>query len=327
MIAETMTTPTTPTLPTPPTATDRTAAFSEAIDGGLAADSVVGRDHACIGCGYNLRGLAADTNCPECSLAIALSLRGDYLAFASAAYRKVLIRSLGLITNGMLVLIGLTIIWAGIGTMQATIASGWTSAALGLARALLLLVPYVMIALGLWMMVTPDVGYNGGNDPAIARRVTRVAVVAMVALNAGSSVMQALTPVFAAPGMTLTFWLVILVSWIASAAVLTLFFSTLVYLRWIAGRIPSPKWQRRARLYMWLLPVVCIVPMALLMVIGMGGLMVPSGGMAPSMTFWVVMGLVMIVTWLGALICYWNLMYYVRKEIRAIDAAAGSAGA
>lgn len=37
------------------------------------------------------------------------------------------------------------------------------------------------------------------------------------------------------------------------------FFASMLYLRWMAPRIPSPLIERRSQLYMWLLPVIYVV--------------------------------------------------------------------
>lgn len=56
----------------------------------LSAAEPLTRDTPCIHCGYNLRGLAAGGQCPECGHAIAESLRGDLLRFANPDWlRKV----------------------------------------------------------------------------------------------------------------------------------------------------------------------------------------------------------------------------------------------
>jgi hypothetical protein len=44
--------------------------------------SVQNRPYPCVKCGYDVRGLAAETNCPECGHAVAASLRDDELIHA-----------------------------------------------------------------------------------------------------------------------------------------------------------------------------------------------------------------------------------------------------
>jgi hypothetical protein len=48
--------------------------------------STIGTDVPCASCGYNLRGLKADSKCPECAALIANSLRGDLLEFCDPVW-------------------------------------------------------------------------------------------------------------------------------------------------------------------------------------------------------------------------------------------------
>ncbi len=50
------------------------------------------RDLPCRDCGYNLRGLSTDGRCPECSLSVAESNRGDAIEHANPAWLSVLYR-------------------------------------------------------------------------------------------------------------------------------------------------------------------------------------------------------------------------------------------
>lgn len=49
----------------------------------LDIDGRIAQDQPCIGCGYNLRGLAKDQACPECSRPVERSLRGELLRDAN----------------------------------------------------------------------------------------------------------------------------------------------------------------------------------------------------------------------------------------------------
>ncbi len=48
-------------------------------------------DLACAECGYNLRTLAYDANCPECGMSVLVSTRGDRLSAAPSAWLDVLV--------------------------------------------------------------------------------------------------------------------------------------------------------------------------------------------------------------------------------------------
>ena len=69
-----------------------------------AAPHAVAHTLPCVGCGYDLVGLAEDTVCPECGVPIGRSISGDHLFASSKEHREELAR------GARLALIG---IWAG----------------------------------------------------------------------------------------------------------------------------------------------------------------------------------------------------------------------
>jgi hypothetical protein len=60
----------------------------------LDAHGRISVDIQCVSCGYNLRGLLPDGNCPECGIAVAQSTRSELLRFADPAWLSVLVRGL-----------------------------------------------------------------------------------------------------------------------------------------------------------------------------------------------------------------------------------------
>jgi hypothetical protein len=52
----------------------------------VAADGSIARDLSCRRCGYNLRTLRADANCPECAMPVAASVHGDDLLYSDPAW-------------------------------------------------------------------------------------------------------------------------------------------------------------------------------------------------------------------------------------------------
>lgn len=303
----------------------------EPSEPGPATEAMVGFDQACTRCGYNLRGLSTAGVCPECGAPVADSLRGFLLRYASPEYRRMLMRSLGLITNGILLLIAL----AFTGPVLGAIGIPWVGNVYMLTQ-LLVLVPNAMILAGYWWYTTPDPGLSAGKDSSKSRRVVRAATGFQIAALAIFTVADLAQGVVTGPagtiigilyGVALT---VSLLTWVVH------FIATMLYTRWIASRLPSRKWMGRAKLYCWLLPVLVLGPL----LVQMAGLLflvgrttpAPAGGAtltpvtaAPAIAAGVGMmwaGCLMIVGALIALVLYWNMLYYLRQMIRQLDEAA-----
>lgn len=281
--------------------------------------SLVTHDRACVGCGYNLLGARVAGVCPECGTPVAQSLRSVLLGDASAEYRARLVRGLGWIIHGILALIVLAI------------GASLASSMLGLRTDVIVegatLVPACLIYAGYWEYSTPEPGYNGTDEPRRTRAVLRVSVVVTAVCTVAGTTGAPLRAL--APGLGGMLHVLLGVSvLLRGLSVLFTLFCTLQYTRWIAQRIPSPKWAGRARSYRWLLPLLVGVPLLLWLIGGMvlamsiplarsgaGMAGVGVGGVAVAG----VAGCMFIVAALVVLVLYWNLLHYVREGIRAID--------
>ena len=65
---------------------------------GACTDDVLGFNHACVACGYNLRGLAISARCPECNRTVAESLSKRYLHNADRRWVRGMRRGAMLLT-------------------------------------------------------------------------------------------------------------------------------------------------------------------------------------------------------------------------------------
>ena len=75
----------------------------------LGPDGRLEMDIACVSCGYNLRGLAPDSRCPECGTAIGHSTRGDYLRFCDPGWVETLASGMNWIVAGIILAIVLLV--------------------------------------------------------------------------------------------------------------------------------------------------------------------------------------------------------------------------
>jgi hypothetical protein len=252
------------------------------------------RDQPCLKCGYQLRGLPLAGVCPECGTPIEDSLKGYFLQYASPEYRKKVGMGLSLILAAILLMIVLSFV--GIG---AEFAMG-RSQGLDIVFAILSLVVTAVNIVGYWNYTEPDPDYTGVEKPNSARQVARLAVVAQAVIHGVQLVaafFQSATDAVpgASPGVSTTEVLGVLVGLLGLAAWATQFFAIMHYTRWMGSRIPDAFIQRRAKTYMWLLPVLCTA------------------------------GALVLVGPLIALVLYWTLLERLRKHVKSISATRSPA--
>ncbi|MHC4774694.1 MAG: hypothetical protein ACYTBR_05410 [Planctomycetota bacterium] len=217
-----------------------------ALDG----EGRIAEDLPCRGCGYNLRGHAADARCPECSALVNLSARGDLLPFSDPDWLERLAKGMRLVLIG---LVAATVLQIGVvATSFATVGST-VFAALTATAGLLGAGSSVVVVVGVWWLTTPDPA-RGDRERALSiRRLTRWCLVAQIAAvplevvsPTGGVGATGAGPPFGAAFVSLAMaglamWLVVLVGYAAA----------FVYLRRLALRAPKPSLARQTKIVMW----------------------------------------------------------------------------
>jgi hypothetical protein len=243
----------------------------------------------CVICGYVLRGLSLSGRCPECGTAVERSLRGNLLQYSSPAYLASLHRGVFLIQAAIVaqILLIVSLVFAAIGLGAAMGAEpSWLEplfACIGLGVAAISLY-------GWWLFSSPDPATSGIHTGATARRVLRTVVI----LEAAFAIVELLLQLYAMslrtaanPNPAAVQATTLLTSMANAALLATWFFSAMLYIRWLAPRIPNRQVDDRARLMMWLGPVLCTVG-------------------------WLACGLGPLI----ALIMFYNLLEWIRHDIR-----------
>lgn len=261
----------------------------DAPDGEFARPQAVTDDRPCVKCSYNLRGLPGAGVCPECGTLVERSFHGDLLRYASPEYVAKLHRGVFFVQMGIIVsvlLITASLIFAVFGSIPG---SALISQVVGL-------LPAVLSVYGWWLLSEADPGQLSSHKGERPRKLIRAAVIANCVITLITLVLNILGSMGAAPGtVTGTRGAVHVFTFVMGivglAATLVQFFASMLYIAWIGPRLPSLRVVKRARTMLWLGPLLYTVG---LLLFGLGPLI--------------------------ALILYYNLLEWIRKDLRSIRA-------
>ncbi len=222
----------------------------------------------CRRCGYELRGLAASANCPECSWPVSASLAGDSLRYADPAYLRSLVRGIKLLQAAILISVVV-----GLGSALMPMLSGYVPGlsvgALTIVMTTVAMLASIAGAVGWWLFSSPDQSRRSTDRGQLPRRLIRASVViGMVAsilqvillLANGGVALVPLAPTGGAgpAAMGVLGLFTMLIGLFASIAGIVQFFASMLYIRWIAPLIPNPRALKRAGRLMWLGPLLMV---------------------------------------------------------------------
>lgn len=249
----------------------------------------------CVICSYNLEGLSQDGLCPECGTPVERSISGDELVSSSPNYVQSLRKGSFLIIAAIVVYL-LNFVVSMVLAFTTTLANpsaAQTFGALDVVSTLVNFIAAVMTLIGWWFFSAPDPRLSGVHAGSTARLWVRIAITAQAVLTLISMVLT----VWIAATMNNTntiplalataMMLIGLINFVATGV---WFFASMLYLRWMAPRIPNAKVYKRAKTLMWLGPLLVTVG-ALCLMIGP----------------------------LVALVLYWNMIYWVWKDLKIIE--------
>lgn len=242
----------------------------------------------CIICGYDLQGLARDGRCPECGTPVEQSYLPDLLANRSPAYLRQLRSGLSWVLNGILVAFSVMIAGIFVVAIAMTGTLPFSPNAVQLSLELISVACSAAILFGWWRLTTPDPGKLDAQFDLKSRQVIRVAVMVQAAAAVIEFALNAVILTGTAANMALIM-LARAASVISGAAWITQFFAAMLYVRWLARRVPDRKLHDKAKRFMWLGPLLYTVGIVLL---ALGPLI--------------------------ALVMYWNMLDKLRKHIKTM---------
>jgi hypothetical protein len=271
----------------------------------------------CISCSYNLMGLHAQGPCPECGTPIALSLRDNLLINSAPEYLKRIHKGVFLILTAIIVMIvgWLLIVLGGViafALVAATAAPGGGGVTQGMGvtnavtigGAVLSVIPSLIGLYGWWLFSEADPRASEHDRGEKPRRIVRTTVVIELVLLVASQSTSVMSQLFlstgagtgaggtgaAMPLLLAVGTMVLSVSYFIALAVR--YFASMLYIRWLAPRLPNEKVQKRGKLMLWLGPLLCTV----------GALACYIGPIV-------------------ALVLYYNLLEWVRVDLKRIRKA------
>jgi len=195
----------------------------------------IGQDVLCVSCGYNLRGLSADGDCPECGAAIRGSLRGNLLPFSHPRYIGRLARGASLAYCGYLLIAASIVLGFGWGPWRFLTP---------LCRVAFYLWAYGVMGVllgGVWLLTSPDLRESPETPGRRLRIACRVGLPAMliVPLGAGDWAW------WFSPGWLMMAW-PIWVAWLSLAWLIAVAWLSLVlaHIARLGDRLPSRSLRR-----------------------------------------------------------------------------------
>jgi hypothetical protein len=201
-------------------------------------------DIVCRKCGYNLRGLLADSVCPECGTPVGRSTHGDLLRFCDPAWVGTLASGMNWIVAGIICYTGIICYIGSVVLMMLLFRALGGPGSLAWFQWAVLAIGLVSL-IGHWRLTTPDPVRVEAEPSITARSLVRIAMSASFVMSiSATGAMQAGRVVGVGVAMSV-------ISVVQSGLGLIGTIAVFVYARQLALRIPDERLARSTRVVMW----------------------------------------------------------------------------
>lgn len=221
-------------------------------------DAQVEEDARCAGCGHMLRGLDVDGVCPECGVPVSRSVGIAPLSEAAPEYLARLHRGVVWVITGIILTVLLTLgaVASELALQSSSGSRGWMMLGQEAAR----FVGMLVLAAGWWMLTTPDEGQRRGWGETARWWVRAVLFVGLGLGLAALGVEAARFIATSGSGARHGGWIGLNrgLGWVWMLVSAGHFVASMLYIQWLGARMFDAYIVRRARLLMWLCPVLTV---------------------------------------------------------------------
>lgn len=233
--------------------------------------------------------------CPECGLSVERSIRGDLLRWRDPAYIKRL-HTGALLVQAALAIAQLAFVFSLLGPLIIASNPSGVSVllpALAVASGIGVAVGLILYPVGWLFLTSKDPGRTDDEKGQRSRRLVRLSIVFLIASMVFTAGVSFVLPLFLNSStlneqfIGLMKFLTRGVQIISFLVCIVQYYASMVYLRWLAERIPSERVFKRAKLLLWLGPILLLF-------------------------------FCFVIPPLIAVVLYYNMLSWIRTELKAI---------
>jgi hypothetical protein len=248
----------------------------------------------CIQCQRDIFGLPRNGMCPQCGTPVNDSVHSTMLLYSSPEYTEKLHKGVFLIQATIVASIIMVVVAVVINLLSSTNIAG--ASAVGAVTQIPSFALGIVLLYGWWRLSEPDPEYIGNDTRERVSGFVRISVIIRVVIAVAALPFALLAPPFfmsASSGsftLTTTDYIWIAAGLVNIVVMIGWFIATTLYIKWLGVRLANARLVNRAKNFLWLGPLLMTV------------------------------GMLVIIGPLIALVLYWRMLDWIRKDLKNIRA-------